>query len=109
MSATRLWEDTFKSATLISPLIHQLLCFRPMDDLDSRSIAQSTSTVPEALRLGAMLFLAESRRMCGVCPVVVREQIRKLKTCLAYQHESWSGLLEWKIWVLVLGAFEASN
>ncbi|GAD98599.1 hypothetical protein TSTA_011400 [Paecilomyces variotii No. 5] len=94
-----IWSNPVEVDRLIHPLTHRLLSLR--------YDAYTFGSVCSALRSGALLYLAEFRRMSGISPVVTEIHVRQLRLSMEALSPT-SVPSELTLWLLTVGALEAS-
>ncbi|GIJ84856.1 hypothetical protein Asppvi_003707 [Aspergillus pseudoviridinutans] len=95
-----IWSDPVEVDRLIHPLTHHFLSLR--------YDAYTFGPVCSGLRSGALLYLAEFRRMSGISPVVTEIHVRQLR--LSMEAISPASLpSELTLWLLTVGALEATT
>ncbi|KAL2848140.1 hypothetical protein BJY01DRAFT_160731 [Aspergillus pseudoustus] len=95
-----IWQEPMEIDQLIHPLTYRFLL-----------LGHSTQTVDPlhiCLRSGALLYLAEFRRKSGVSPVVTGIHIQRLRSSMEAMGQR-SGITKLTLWLLTLGAMEATT
>lgn len=109
-----LWTETMYVCHYINPLLHRLLCLGETDQ------ALPDALVAEALRLGAIMYLATIRYAFGISPFQFGEPAHKVKALVQkvdvseteqtksglWQDVRWSWL---KIWALGCAAINSPS
>lgn len=101
-----LWEDSIYVCYYINPLLHRLL------SVSARDQPPNSSSIAEALRLGAILYLVAIRQTFGIYPTQATTQLCKLKMLFEIWDQNEVAELRFedlnlervKIWILSLGA-----
>jgi hypothetical protein len=93
-----IWSNPVDVDRLIHPLTHQFLSLR----YDAYIFGPCSS-----LRSGALLYLAEFRRMSGISPVVTEVHVRQLRLSVEGLSPT-STRPELMLWLLTVGALEAT-
>ncbi|PKX89869.1 uncharacterized protein P174DRAFT_454849, partial [Aspergillus novofumigatus IBT 16806] len=94
-----IWSNPEEVDRLIHPLTHQVLSLR--------HDAYTSWPICSSLRSGALLYLAEFRRMSGISPVVTEVHVRQLRLSLDALSPT-SVPSELTLWLLTVGALEAT-
>jgi len=100
MSRRHLWKDTIFAGFYISPILGDLLAMRP----DVNNEPSSSTTMLEAFRLAAVLYLADLRSKFGidtlsVGPLYASKLHSLLSSSSIYDWEEQPALL---IWILAI-------
>ncbi|KUJ08478.1 uncharacterized protein LY89DRAFT_724952 [Mollisia scopiformis] len=85
------------------PLLHRTLSLAG----DAIIAAPDDLNVLQACRIGCTLYLAEIRRLFGICGVITSLQTQKLQHYLRSSIANWKGLGLLKLWCLAMGGMEA--
>jgi hypothetical protein len=94
-----IWSNPVEVDRLIHPLTHRFLSLR--------CDAYTFGPVCSGLRSGALLYLAEFRRMSGISPVVTEIHVRQLRRSMESLSPK-SVPSELTLWLLTVGALEAT-
>ncbi|GFF24524.1 hypothetical protein IFM61606_09163 [Aspergillus udagawae] len=94
-----IWSNPVEVDRLIHPLTHRFLSLR--------NDAYIFGPVCSGLRSGALLYLAEFRRMSGISPVVTEMHVRQLRLSMEALSPT-SVPSELTLWLLTVGALEAT-
>lgn len=94
-----IWSNPVEVDWLIHPLTHHFLSLR--------YDAYAFGPIFSSIRSGALLYLAEFRRMSGVSPVVTEVHARQLRLSIEALSPT-SVPSELTLWLLTVGALEAT-
>ncbi|KAK9563323.1 hypothetical protein V6Z88_000403 [Aspergillus fumigatus] len=95
-----IWSNPVEVDRLINPLAHHFLSLR--------YDAYTSGPICSGLRSGALLYLAEFRRMSGISPVVTEIHVRQLRLSMEVLSPA-SVPSELTLWLLTVGALEATT
>lgn len=95
-----IWSNPVEVDRLINPLAHHFLSLR--------YDAYTSGPICSGLRSGALLYLAEFRRMSGISPVVTELHVRQLRLSMEVLSPA-SVPSELTLWLLTVGALEATT